>query len=154
MRRSVLIIAVAGGLLVATADKGATAGPLTAGAQTLSLRGGRGVAVVSAHGAVLGSLRRGRLVVTIPRGSHAVAAVFGAEVRRKLGARRTLYRGHGIRYRVFRGAWRLRIEGRGVNASAAARGTFGLAGGRGFFSVADRPYRHWPTVYRRFRLRG
>jgi hypothetical protein len=153
MRRSILI-ATLGAAILASSAQGAVLGPRSANSEALSLRWGRGLAVVGARGAILGTLRRGRLVVTIPKGSTAVATVYGAEYKKKLSARRTLYRGYGLRYHVFHGRWRVRIVGRGVNASAAGEGWFGLDGTRGQYAVGGGAYKRWPSVYRTFSLGG
>ena len=150
MRRPVLIVIV--GAALAAGVQASAAAVRTANAQPLSLRWGHGRAVVAARGAILGTLRRGRLVVTIPDGSSAVVTVYGAEYRRRLSRHRTLYRGHWLRYRIFDGSWRIRILGRGVNASAAGSGWFGLEGTEGQYSIGGGSYRRWPTVYRTFRL--
>jgi hypothetical protein len=151
MRRP-LLIAIVGAATVAAGAQASTMSARNASARAFSLRWGHGVAVVSARGAILGTLRRGRLVVTIPRGSTAVAAVYGAEYERRLSAHRTLYRGRWLRYRIFDGRWRVGIRGRGVNASAAGRAWFELEGTEGQYSVGGGRYRRWPTVSRTFKL--
>jgi hypothetical protein len=152
MRRAALVIAILGATLFASGAEAASLEPLTANAQALSLDGGHGLAIIALRGSVLGTLRHGRLIVKIPRRSRAVAYVYGAESKRKLSARRTLYRGYRLRYRVFGGAWRLRIEGRGIDAGAAGRGWFGLQGTRGTYSIGGGAYRLWPRVYKTFTL--
>lgn len=152
MRSSALLVAFLGAALFAGTAQATVAVAQTANAQTLSLRGGRGTAILALRGSILGTLRRGRLIVTIPRHSTAVSKVYGAETRRRLSGRSTLYKGTDIRYRVFGGSWRLNIVGRGINAGAAGRGWFGLEGSRGTYSIAGGRYRAWPRVYKTFRL--
>jgi hypothetical protein len=151
MRRTVILIALLAAVAVPTAGASARQ-PMTAGAQTLELRGGRGTAVLALRGSVLGKIRYGRVVVTKPSWSNASVYVTGWEVRERLNATTVLYKGWYLGYRLFGGSWRLKLVGRGINLSAAGRGYFKLGGAAGTYSVAGAPYRAWPTALTTFTL--
>jgi hypothetical protein len=119
-----------------------------AAATSIELLGGNGRAVLNLRGAVLGGLQSGRLTVTRHPGRDRVEViVFGADWTQVVSERTTIYGGEGIRFRVFHGSWRVRIQGSGIAATAVGRGTVGLAG-RGQYSLAGaRPFLPWPAAY-------
>jgi hypothetical protein len=117
---------------------------LTAGG-TLSLRDGVGSADVIARGGVLGQIARGRVLIRDFRDREGTDInVWGEEWRRVIDARTTVYGGTDLRFRALDGAWRVRMRGRGIDASAAGRGSVTLAGVGGTFSVDGGPFRAWP----------
>ena len=116
-------------------------------AQTgIELVGGTGRATLDLRGAVLGTLGRGRLsVMTLPGRDRPSVLVQGYTWTRVEG-RSTVYGGQNIRFRIFRGSWRVRLAGSGINASAVGRGIVGLAG-TGRYSLTGSDYRSWPARY-------
>ena len=119
----------------------------------IELVGGSGRVLLGMRGALLGGLARGRLAITtLPGRERPEILVQGYEWQRVDG-QTTVYGGEAIRFRVFRGAWRVRIAGSGINASAVGRGIVGLAG-RGRYSLAGAPYRPWPAEFQTIRLGG
>ena len=154
LRRLSLLVTtlVCASALAASADAGIVATSHTAGAQTLSLRRGAGIAVVALRGSTVGRLHRGRLIVYKPRLSRATIVVWGAEYRRRLPGGRWFYGGTDLSYRVYGGRSRVRVRGSGINQSSAGRGWFALVGSRGTYSKDGRPYRPWPRVLRYFGL--
>jgi hypothetical protein len=148
MSRHALIFVLAAALAVAAT----TASAATAGTG-IELVGGSGRATLNLRGALLGALERGRLAITtIPGRQRPEILVQGYEWQRAEG-QTTIYGGDRIRFRVFRGAWHVRLSGSGINASAVGRGIVGLAG-RGRYSLAGAPYRPWPAEYETIRLGG
>lgn len=119
---------------------------------TLSLREGVGTADVIARGGILGQIDRGRVLIRdLPDGSGTDINVWGADWRRVIDSRTTVYGGRSLRFRALGGAWRARMKGRGIDASAAGRGAVTLRGGGGEFSVDGGSYRDWPDEATRFR---
>lgn len=141
--RPVLISLLAAVALLASAPVGTAARAETG----IELVDGSGRAVLTLRGATLGELERGRLLITaLPGRQPPDILVQGYDWQRVVNARTTIYGGTSIRFRVFRGSWRVRIQGTGINASAVGRGTVGL-GGRGRYSLAGGAYLPWPAVY-------
>ena len=70
----------------------------------------------------------------------------------KVNTRTWRYVGRGITYSVSAGAWRVRIRGSGINASAVVKGTLILQGTAGRYSIAGAAYRKWPRDVRVFGL--
>jgi hypothetical protein len=120
----------------------------------LSLARGRGTAVIRArNGAVLGTLARGRIVITdYQRGPETEVGVSGCEVRKRLGPRTWMCRGVRLGFSVLYGSWRILIRGRGINASARVTGSSTLEGTAGTYSVNGGPRHPWPEEARTFEL--
>jgi hypothetical protein len=124
---------------------------LTAGG-TLSLRDGVGSADVIGRGGVLGQVFRGRVFIRdLPDRGGTDINVWGAEWRRVIDSRTTVYGGTRLRFRALGGAWRVRMKGRGIDASAAGRGAVTLRGAQGTFSIDGGSYRDWPEDASTFR---
>jgi len=138
-RRTVLVLAIA----ALAASGTASAAPTDAGVE---LTDGSGKAVVTLDGAVLGSLDRGRITVATRRGDPLVL-VQGYEWSRTDEDGSTVYGGRDMRFRVFRGAWRVTLQGGGINASAVGTGSIGLRG-NGRYSLDGGAYRTWPDEYK------
>ena len=116
----------------------------------IELHGGTGRAVLSLRGAVLGSLDRGNITVTVRRGQPLVL-VQGYEWHRPATNGGITYGGRDLRFRVFRGAWRVVLNGSGIDVSAVGRGIVGLRG-TGRFSLGGAAYQFWPVQYETIRL--
>ena len=123
----------------------------------LSLKSGRGLAIIRSRGALLGRIKVGRVVVT----PNVVVRCW--RYRTRLASGMIRYRGvRGgctfIAFRVFSGdgTWRVRIRGRGINVSGVVRGSLALNGantGRtGLYSIAGREFRPWPRRLHRYSL--
>ena len=125
---------------------------LDAGAGTVSLRDGTGSAYIAGRGGVLGSIVRGRVRIRdLPDRNGTTIRVSGADWSRVIDSRTTVYGGRDVRFRALDGAWAVRIVGRGIDASAAGRGSVTLDGSAGTFSIDGGTYRRWPedrTTYR------
>lgn len=119
----------------------------------LSLANGRGTAAVhSRSGSLLGSVRRGRIVVVNrPTGAKTTVRFWGCEERRRPTARKTVCIGQGLRVSVLSGSWSTTLKGRGVNASAVVEGRLRIRGQRGTFSI-DGVNRAWPREFRTYVL--
>lgn len=143
LRRSLLLAAVLA--LVAAPPAGAR--PSVSG---IELSNGSGRAVLALRGAVLGAVERGRVTVKVT-GTQTSWRVDGYEWSRRLDSGAVVYGGQGIRFRLFRGHWRLVAQGVGINASAAGRGTVTLRG-TGTYSLGGGPDRPWPRVEQTLQL--
>jgi hypothetical protein len=149
MRQSLLIGAL---LLCGLSVPGALVAQLSArttGSVSLSLKSGRGLAIIQSHGALLGRIKAGRVVVT----PNVVVRCW--RYRARLASGMVRYRGvrKGCTYVTFRvfssdGTWRVRIKGRGISVSGVVRGSLALDGantGRtGTYSIAGSKFRSWP----------
>jgi hypothetical protein len=117
----------------------------------IELVDGSGRAVLALRGSVLGVLGQGRLTVTVLVGrERPQVLVEGHAWSRRTGAT-TVYGGRDIRFRVFRGSWRIHMTGREINASAVGRGLVGL-GGTGRYALSGGEYVAWPARYTMIRL--
>ena len=141
--RGILLIVLAISLAASPTAWGA---PADSG---IELAGGSGRSVLTLRGAVLGEVELGRITVSVRAGEPRVI-VQGYDWQRQTEAG-TMYGGNGIRFRVFRGAWRVIIQGSGINASAVGDGSVRLRG-TGRFSVDGGPYEAWPTEAETIRL--
>jgi len=139
IRRIALVLAAA----ALGAGGTASAAPLDTGIELIR---GSGRAVLTLQGAMLGSLDRGRITVAVRRGEPEVL-VQGYEWVRNARNGSVVYGGHDIRFRVFRGAWRVTLLGSGIDASAVGAGTIGLRGS-GRYSLDGGAYLPWPSEYR------
>jgi hypothetical protein len=121
----------------------------TTGSVPLSLKSGRGLAIIKSRGALLGRIKAGRIVATL----NVVVRCW--RYRTRLASGMVRYRGlrAGCAYKTFHvfsddGRWRVRVKGRGINVSGVARGSLVLDGantGRtGTYSIAGSRYRRWP----------
>jgi hypothetical protein len=141
--RVILLVAFAISLATSPAAWGA---PADGG---IELAGGSGRSVLTLRGAVLGTLELGRITVSVRAGEPRVV-VQGYDWQRQTDAG-TVYGGNDIRFRVFRGAWRVIIQGNGINASAVGDGNVRLRG-TGRFSIDGGAYEAWPTEVETIRL--
>src|SRR5947209_5723321 len=105
-RRTVLVLALAGvlGLSVASAASAAPSVRLVAhspGAQTLSLRRGHGLAILSIRGSALGRLAAGRIRIYKPSWSTAKIYVYGYEWHARPPGGWRVWVGKGMTYRIY-----------------------------------------------------
>ena len=151
--RSLLIVAaVLAAACVAPAAGAQSLDRYPAAGGTLSLRGGVGSADVIARGGVLGQIDRGRVRIRdLPDGAGTDINVWGADWSRTIDPRTTVYGGRDLRFRALGGAWRVRMKGRRIDASAAGRGSVTLRGRDGTFAVDGGSYRDWPEDATAFR---
>jgi hypothetical protein len=150
MRHSVVIGALLlGGFALPAALMAERLPARTTGSVLLSLKSGRGLAIIQSRGALLGRVKAGRIVAT----PNVVVRCWRYKTRLASGMIR--YRGvrKGCTYLTFRvfsddGTWRVRIRGRGINVSGVVRGSLALDGantGRtGTYSIAGGEFRPWP----------
>jgi hypothetical protein len=144
-RSLIVLLVVAAALALAGPAAGRTA------ERGIELADGSGVATLALRGAVLGVLGQGRLtVIALPGRDRPQIVVEGfAWVRRSKDT--SVYGGKGIRFRVFRGSWRVRMVGRGINASAVGRGLVGLEG-TGRYALSGGEFVSWPAEFQLIRL--
>lgn len=160
MRRPLLVglglVLFAG--LVAASNGAATPAPeryLRGGEESAVLDNGRGVAALNARGGVvLGNVwKRGKVRITdLPAGPKTTVRVSGCERKKRVNTRTIVCAGRDLGFGVYGGRWRVRISGGDIDASAVLRGSLGLAGSSGTFSLRGGRERDWPTQRRVFRL--
>jgi hypothetical protein len=152
MRYAVVVVTAALAAFAAPAAGAQTLDRYLTAGGTLSLREGAGTADVIARGGILGQIDRGRVLIRdLPDGVGTDINVWGADWRRVIDSRTTVYGGRRLRFRALGGAWRARMKGRGIDASAAGRGSVTLRGATGTFSVDGESFRDWPEDATRFR---
>lgn len=125
MRRLVLLACSIAVLTVAVgAARGAEPG-------NLSLERGRAILTLEVRGVVLGTLANGSITVTdrTPNDPY-LANVTGRRivVQRRLTPVKLFIRGHGLRFRMVGGSYRIVIRGSGISLSAVGRGNLSLDG--------------------------
>jgi hypothetical protein len=126
---------------------------LAADTDRVELKNGYGLAVFTARGAMFGHIRRGTVrIVDLRRGAETKISVDGAETVKEVSDRVTVYRGRQINFYVERGWWRVRIEGRDIDAGAAVHGRLMLRGRAGTYSIRDEDPKDWPKKRRVFHL--
>ena len=116
---------------------------------TLSVRGGHGVFVVSARGAVIGSFARGKVIITDPvDGDGTGPIVNGDEWQKERSDTTTVYGGTKVRFRMIGGTFKIKVIASGVNLAVVGRGTVILNGAgsddNGSYSVNGAPYADVP----------
>ena len=141
------------------------AAPAQAGAPgkgTLSVRDGYGMLQLSARGALIGRIERGKITVTDPNLADARRPIVMGAERKKLSRNRktTVYTGRDMRLRSTGAFVHVRLEGRGINFSAVGRGR-GLIQGdpallpmNGVWSLNDEEYQPLPDELTGFQLVG
>jgi hypothetical protein len=152
MRRLALLTSLFALALAPTAGaQDAVARALQDGGERVALENGRGIAAFNSRdGALLGSIRRGRVVITDVRRDSEVS-VTGCE-RTKRVRRTIVCIGRELTFSIEMGAWRAVLRGVGINASAVLHGTLTLSGTAGRVSIDDGPSRRWPKQPRTYRL--
>lgn len=114
---------------------------------------GSGRVTATVRGALIGSLQ-GTGTVTVTDLEDKVLTqtlVLNETASWKLDPDTTVYAGENLRFRVFRGKWRVKIQGDGIFTSIVGAGTIGLSG-EGRYSLAGAPYRPWPAEWATLRL--
>jgi hypothetical protein len=122
--------------------------------ESLSLSNGRGVAIaVARDGAMLGTVTRGRIVISdLPRGDRTSIEVSGCERRRRVTRRTVACTGRDLSFSVIDGRWRATITGTGINASAVLEGAVTIKGTRGTYKLGEAEPRRWPRRARTLQL--
>lgn len=111
----------------------------------VELADGTGLVLVNLRGALIGSAENASLTITdLPAGAETDILVQGA-TSRIVDDQTTVYQCENCRFRIFRGKWRVRIQGVGINASFAGDGTLTLSGPEGRLSFAGGLFKPWPT---------
>jgi len=105
------------------------------------------------RGALIGSVQgTGTVTVTdLPDRVTTRILVINETASWKLDEDTTVYAGKNLRFRIFRGKWRVKVQGDGIFVSIVGTGTLGFAG-EGRYSLAGAPYRPWPEEWTTLRL--
>ena len=120
---------------------------------TLSVREGRGTVQLNARGSITGRVR-GRITITDPTPNDSKRpVVYGATRTIIKNARKTIYVGKNVRFRLIGAQYTVRLEGRSIFMSAIGRGK-GMLDGEGdvaagvfydgVWSLNDEPYHSLP----------
>jgi hypothetical protein len=128
---------------------------------TLSIREGRGVVQLDAHGSMTGRLN-GRLSVTDPKPFDTKRPiVYGSKKTIYRNAKTTVYQGKNLRFRLGGARFVIRMDGKAIFLSAIAHGTGTLDGVGdptanvfydGVWSLNDEPYHSLPDDPTTFEL--
>jgi hypothetical protein len=146
MRRLLLLVTLAA-LLTA----GLAGSALAGGASGVELTNGKGRAVLTLRGALLGTLDQGRILVRVDSLQTEVHVDGDRLHQRTLRDGRLSFSGTNLRFRVFKGTWRVVIDGNGIDASAGGRGIVSVRGS-GLFSVDGQPPQAWTSQWQAVRL--
>lgn len=112
----------------------------------IELVDGSGLVVVNVRGALIGTLDEGKITITdFPDAEPTDVNVQNETTTRRVDADTIVYTGKNLRFRLFRGRWKIEIEGTGIDASAVGSGTLRLSGTEGRYSFAGASYRPWPA---------
>jgi hypothetical protein len=119
----------------------------------LELIEGNGRVNVTLRGALIGSVQgAGTLTITdYPGGVETEVLVLNETTSWELDPDTTVYVGENLRFRVFRGKWRVRMQGSGIFTSLVGVGSIGFVG-EGRYSLGGAPYRPWPTEWTTLKL--
>lgn len=125
MRRLLLI-----GLALALVAPASTAARTsTPGDGTLSIRGGRGLFVVTARGGVIGSFAQGKVVVVDPVDGDGTGPIVSGDDWHHVRSDTTdVWGGTKVRFRLIGGSFKIRLSGRGINLSVVGKGSVTLNG--------------------------
>jgi len=140
--RRLLTFAVLLALALPAASAARVSGPTDG---TLSVKDARGTISISARGGVIGSLAQGKVTIVDPiEGDGTGPVVSGEEFHREIDAQTDVYRGTKVRFRIIGGAFKIRIQGRGINLSLVGKGSVTLngagTGADGMYSVNGDAY--------------
>jgi hypothetical protein len=115
---------------------------------------GSGRVTATVRGAMIGSVQgTGTVTVTdLPDRATTQILVLNETASWTLDSDTTVYAGEDLRFRVFRGKWRVKIQGDGIFTSIVGAGTIGFVGEEGRYSLAGAPYRPWPAEWTTLRL--
>jgi hypothetical protein len=112
---------------------------------TLSIKDARGLYTISARGGVIGSFVQGRVTIVDPvEGDGTGPVVTGDEWSKTRDATTTTWGGNKVRFRLIGGAFRIRVQGRGIFLSLVGKGSVTLSGAgtgnNGMYSANGEPY--------------
>ena len=120
----------------------------------LSLVNGSGAAtIVRRSGVILGSVRRGRIVVTARRGRRPAVSLSGCESRRRPNRRTVVCSGRDLQFSTSRDR-RIALRGSGIYVSAVMRGRVTLEGTSGWYSIEGVAQGSWPRISRTWSIGG
>jgi len=130
----------------------ALARALPPGDGTLVVRNARGVVTLQVKGAVIGSMKYGKLTLTDndPYDEYA-PFVRGRNLKTlQVNDSTKVYKGRNIRYRMLEGSYRLKLDGVGIHLSAVGRGWVSFDGddqyvSDGVYSLNGAPFEPIPA---------
>jgi hypothetical protein len=126
MRRPIVLVL---SLLAVAVPSTALARSTAPGDGRLTVENGRGVVTLTAVGGVVAAFDSGELLVDDPvAGDGSGIVVTGADIARKLGPTKTLYRGENVHILVKSDRFKLRISAVGIYLGAVGHGTVTLDG--------------------------
>jgi len=126
MRTPLLIALVC---LLALPAVGAAALTRKSGDGTLSVDSGYGKVMLEARGGIIGRIDRGVVTINdLTPDDVFEPVVFGGTLTRELPSGAVVYRGANIRFRLIGGAFRVHVNGNGIDLSAVGHGLVALEG--------------------------
>jgi hypothetical protein len=133
MRKNIMLLLVCLLALPAAASAALMRGT---GDGTLSVEDGQGRIVIDVRGGVIGRFDRGYVTILDRTPEDAFEArVWGATREIEIGLDRERYFGPGVRFRLIGGAFRIVINGAGIDLSAVGTGIVSLEGNGRFPGV-------------------
>ena len=144
--RRLLTFAVLVALGLPAASAARTRGPNDG---TVSVKDARGWISISARGGVIGSFSQGKVTIVDPiEGDGTGPVVTGDDWSRSRDVTTTTWGGSKVRFRIIGGAFRVRVQGRGINLSLVGKGSVTLngagSGEDGTYSVNSGAYSFIP----------
>ena len=96
---------------------------------TISVREARGTITISGRGGVIGSFAKGSVTINDPiDGDGTGPVVTGEDWSKERDATTTSWGGTRVRFRNIGGAFKIRVQGRGINLSFVGKGSVTLKG--------------------------
>jgi hypothetical protein len=96
---------------------------------TLSIRDARGTITIQGRGGVIGSFAKGSVTINDPvEGDGTGPIVTGDDWSKERNETTTSWGGTKVRFRIIGGAFRIRVQGRGINLSLVGKGNVTLKG--------------------------
>jgi acid phosphatase class B len=160
--RKILVLCLLFAIAIPAAAASTRTPPLPPGGNgTLSIREGRGVLQLNAHGSMTGRLN-GRLTITDPKPYDSKRPiVYGATKTIYRNAKTTVFQGKNVRFRLIGAQFQIRAEGKAIFVSALGRGRGVLDGAGdpaaniffdGVWSLNEEPPHSLPDVATAFEL--
>jgi len=124
---------------------------------TLSIRQGHGTFLVNARGGIIGSIARGRVVITDPIDDDGTGPIVsGDDWHKERNDTTTVYGGTKVRFRLIGGKFTIKVVGGGVNLAVVGQGKVTLNGegtlDDGAYSVNGGAYEPVPALPFQFPL--
>jgi hypothetical protein len=158
--RRILFLSTIAAVALATAAAAQAAPTLAArvpGSEPYEIGKGEGYAVLGNRGAALGNLGGRIVLIDIAGGGSPEGYVRGCRKRSGSFTSRLVCRGPNVRFLIYGGTWRVRLNGTSIDVSGRLRGKLGLEraeGGSGWYTIDFSSRRRWPATLTFFVVRS